>query len=210
MFSGIIESLGTVISNTEIKNEKKLIIKTHFNDLTLGESVAINGVCLTVTDPSPHQTAFFLSLETCEKTNLGSLRAEDRVNLERALKLSDRLSGHLVQGHVDGTGIISKIESLTSEQKEASRRIEIELPQKLFHYCVEKGSITVNGVSLTVNSMSASDSKKKHISVQIIPHTWQVTQFHSLNQGDTVNVEIDCIAKYIERLCQPYQPPAAH
>lgn len=203
MFSGIIERLGRVKSVSHKDQTLVLVVETGFGDLELGESVAINGVCLTVTDFNQSGRAiFFVSSETIARSNLGMLAANDMVNLERAVTLETRLSGHLVQGHVDGMA------ALTSVMPDGDGyRLTFSLPTALERYCVEKGSITLNGISLTLNAVTPNPDQDPTIQITIIPHTWEHTNLHALKAGNTVNVEVDIIAKYVENLCQPYLKP---
>ncbi len=203
MFSGIIERLERVNAVSHKDQTLVLVVETIYDDLELGESIAVNGVCLTVTEYTQGQTAtFFVSSETIERTNLGVLAAGDVVNLERAVRLETRLSGHLVQGHVDGMA------HLTSVTPDADQYLfEFSLPDSLGRYCVEKGSITLNGISLTLNSVTSEPDQSCSIKVTIIPHTWENTNLHAVRNGDKINVEIDIIAKYVESLCQPYLKP---
>lgn len=204
MFTGIIQKKGKVSFLERVSNSGApgiyLRIETGYTDLALGESVAINGVCLTVTESEHHsangQALFFLSGETLECTHLGSLQAGSSVNLERALQANDRLSGHIVQGHIDGKG---QIKSITAQGE--SHLLEIQLTSQIFSYCVEKGSIAINGVSLTINQLLPQNQ----ISITLIPHTWLHTCFLDSKIGDIVNIEIDVLAKYVEKLCQPYR-----
>jgi len=198
MFTGIIQKLGKISDIKKSAQEQTWVVATSFSDLTLGESVAINGVCLTVTETTSNGLAhFFLSSETLEKTQLKTLNSGDTVNLERALALGDRLSGHIVQGHVDTVGTLQSISN-----HEESFDLEVKLPSALLRYCIEKGSITLDGVSLTINSI-----KNDSIFIRLIPHTWTHTRFHTLKKGALINVEVDLIAKYAEKLCQPYIHP---
>ncbi len=201
MFTGIIEKIGTLRkSETSPEREAKLEISTGFMDLALGESVAVNGVCLTATKLDSQGSAlFYVSRETLDRTQLGDLRAGDTVNLERALTLSARLSGHLVQGHVDGVGRLLK----TAPDGEGVR-IQVEIPSRLARYCIEKGSIALNGVSLTINSIEDA-THVSVIGITLIPHTWKHTQFSNARPGDTVNIEVDMLAKYAERI-QSHRP----
>jgi riboflavin synthase len=198
MFTGIIQKLGKLAEIKKSGQEQSWLVDTAFNDLSLGESVALNGVCLTVTSTTPKGLAqFFLSSETLEKTQLKTLSVGDTLNLERALALGDRLSGHIVQGHVD---TIATLQSITPLDQ--SFDLEIKMPTSLLRYCIEKGSITLDGVSLTINSI-----KNDSIFIRVIPHTWTHTRFHTLKKGALLNVEVDLIAKYAEKLCQPYIQP---
>jgi riboflavin synthase len=199
MFSGIIETLGRV-SRAELgEGQLTLDLATSFPDLTLGESVAVNGTCLTVVtfDPAGNAT-FYVSRESLDRTNLGSLKAGDPVNLERAVALSTRLSGHMVQGHVDGLG-----EFVSLEEDAGAHRIALRIGAGLARYAVEKGSIALDGISLTLNAVEDQADGSAIIRLTIIPHTWTATNLHSRRPGDRVNVESDIIAKYVERLCKP-------
>jgi len=203
MFSGIIEKLGQVKAVSHKDQALVMLVESAFTDLELGESIAVNGVCLTVTKFTQSGNAtFFVSSETIARSNLGALRAGNLVNLERAVQLKTRLSGHLVQGHVDGQAILSSVIA----QNDAYR-VQFLLPGALARYCVEKGSIALNGTSLTVNSLAPQPNQSCLIEITIIPHTWTNTNLHTLEIGDTVNVETDAIAKYVESLCQPYRKP---
>ncbi len=199
MFSGIIENLGTIRATRESEGSVTLDIETGFSDLSLGDSVAINGICLTVvTFDVAGRAEFYASPETLRRTNLGVLQAGDRANLERAVSLSTRLSGHIVQGHVDGLG---RLDSVLPEA--GAYLIELTLPENLARYCVEKGSITLDGISLTLNGVDDLPSGACKVRLTIIPHTWAHTNLQSRKPGDLINVESDVIAKYVERLCKP-------
>lgn len=204
MFTGIIEQVGKVISLEEKRGQMRALIATKFTDLAIGESVAVNGVCLTVSESTAKgEACFFLSEETLACSNLKLLEPESKVNLERALTLQSRLSGHMVQGHVDATGTLLNITPGADHHK-----LSIALDPKFGRYCVEKGSVTVNGVSLTINSLTETKQKEFMISVLIIPHTWNHTNLSALKIGDPLNIEVDVLAKYIERLCpQHWQQP---
>jgi riboflavin synthase len=209
MFTGIIEKLGRVrelepAASANPAAGRRLLVETGFTDLELGESVAVNGVCLTVAEAAqlPGQggltTLFFVSPETLERSALGSLAAGSRVNLERALLATSRLSGHLVQGHVDGLARV-----IESREVGECHALELELAPGLSRYCVRKGSIALDGVSLTINEIHGD-----RLRVLLIPHSWSHTRFPDLAAGDPVNVEVDVLAKYMEKLCQPYLPPS--
>lgn len=198
MFTGIIQKVGKV---QKIDGPRYWIeIGFDSSTLELGESIAVNGVCLTVAEISSPLAQFFLSEETLARTSLGKLREGSRVNLERAMVASSRLSGHIVQGHVDGIAPLVRM----SEAGE-SRILEFDLPESIARYCVEKGSISLNGVSLTINTIEKKSGSPARISLMIIPHTWEHTQFSNLSLGEPVNVEVDIVAKYVESLCLPYQ-----
>lgn len=201
MFSGIIEKRATVHAVSEEDGTLILELMTGYEGLELGESIAVNGVCLTVVRFNDKGAAtFFVSRETIARSNLGHLVPLAHVNLERSVKLETRLSGHLVQGHVDG---LATLETITPDAE--AFRLEFTMPAGLGRYCVEKGSIALNGVSLTLNGVE-EDGDQTRIAITIIPHTWAHTNLSDLTEGDAVNVEVDVIAKYVERLCRPYRP----
>jgi riboflavin synthase len=189
MFTGLVEAVGSVRSLERRGDAARLILETSLEgELTLGESLAVNGCCLTVTGKNDG-VSFDLLVETLNRTNLGDLQRGSRVNLERALRADGRFGGHFVQGHVDTT---SKI--LSAEAKGADLNLLIALPSSGVHYFIEKGSIAVNGVSLTVASLA-----EDHFGLWIIPHTLQETTLGDLKSGDCVNLEYDMLAKYAER-----------
>jgi riboflavin synthase len=204
MFSGIIEHIGTVQSLAPEGTALRLTLATDFPDLALGESVAVNGVCLTVTrHDEAGEADFFVSPETLERSNLGKLRVGSRINLERSATLASRLSGHLVQGHVDGKARLSVVKA-----DGEAKLIELSLPENLYPYCVEKGSIALDGISLTLNAVGEpGDDGKFVIAITLIPHTWMHTSFQHHAVDDDVNVEVDVLAKYVERLCRAYLKP---
>jgi riboflavin synthase len=188
MFTGIIEAMGRVESVQQEAGNLTIRFSCPFSSgLKPDQSLAHNGVCLTVTEAGPESYSVTLVRETLQRSNLGLLKPGDLVNLERCMVMGGRLDGHIVQGHVDQTGTI---ESITDEA--GSYKIFIRYDISGGHLTVEKGSITVNGVSLTV-----ADSKPGMFSVAIIPYTWEHTTFHQLQKGDTVNLEFDIIGKYI-------------
>ncbi|GAA4475148.1 riboflavin synthase [Gluconacetobacter asukensis] len=203
MFSGIIEHLGTVTQARRGDRALHVAIATGIGDLSMGESIAVNGVCLTVTAfDAAGNASFFISIETLERTSLGRLAEGGRVNLERAVTPATRLSGHIVQGHVDGTGRLVSVE-MAGE----ARRVVFAIPMTLRRYLVEKGSITLDGISLTLNEIGAAGTADAGpdefpVALMIIPHTWTHTSLGTLAPGDAVNVEVDVIAKYVETLCQ--------
>ena len=160
------------------------------SELKIGDSVANNGVCLTVVVRSSNRIGFDLLAETLRRSNLGDLRAGDLINLERPMRAASRFDGHIVQGHVDTTAKLLAVEAVGQDH-----RIEIELPLEFAQYVVFKGSIAVSGVSLTVAELHPD-----RFVIWIIPHTWSVTNLHRLGRGDRVNLEFDLIAKYVERL----------
>lgn len=198
MFSGIIERLGRVRAVSG-DVDVRLDLDTGFTDLALGESVAINGVCLTVTEfDAAGAASVFVSPATLAVTALGRLRQGHGVNLERAVTPTTRLSGHIVQGHVDGVGRLLSVEAAGD-----ARILHFTVPDGLRRYCVLKGSITLDGISLTLNAVGEPDAIGNFpIAVTIIPHTWEHTTLGTLTSGDPVNVEVDVIAKYVEQLCR--------
>lgn len=199
MFSGIIERLSKVRQTGRQDGTLILTLETGYPDLELGESIAVNGVCLTVVGFDAEGLAkFFVSAETIDRSNLGALSPGGFVNLERSVRLETRLSGHLVQGHVDGKATLSKVTPLGG-----AYLLELSLPPAVARYCVEKGSIALNGISLTLNAVEDS-ADQTLIRITIIPHTWEHTNLQHLSVGSDVNVEVDVMAKYVERLCQAY------
>jgi riboflavin synthase len=191
MFTGIVEELGRVASLDG--SRLRVACSTVREDAGAGASVAVNGVCLTVVQDDGTSLAFDLSEETLRRSALGRLAVGDAVNLERAATLSTRLGGHLVQGHVDGVG---RVVSMRGDA-EGGAWLSVYVPEELRRYLVEKGSMTVDGVSLTVAALDADT-----FSVALIPHTLAVTTFGSARAGDPVNLEVDVIAKYVERLLE--------
>ena len=191
MFTGIIEELGTV---SEVRKENSnliLTIATAFTqELKVDQSVAHNGVCLTVVEINGNEYKVTAIDETLKRTNLRSLKPGDKINLERCMKLGDRLDGHIVQGHVDTVAEVTRI-----EEQNGSWLFYFKYPFSSGNVTVEKGSVCVNGVSLTV-----VESKDHSFSVAIIPFTWEHTNFHTLKTGDFVNIEFDVIGKYVARL----------
>lgn len=191
MFTGIIQSVGAISQATPVGQDIQLVIDTHgldMHDVQLGDSIAVNGVCLTVIQFDATHFRVHVSHETLSVTV--GLNQTQRVNLEKALKLSDRLGGHLVSGHVDGVG-----EVVTFEQLGDCWRLDIRAPHAISKYIAVKGSICVNGVSLTVNSV-ANDV----FSMNLIPHTLEKTMLQQLAAGHRVNLEVDQIARYVERM----------
>lgn len=192
MFTGIIEGIGKVEKIEQSTSNRSAIKMTvdlgkYSKGLKVGQSIALNGVCLTVTNLNNNKCNFEIIDETTKKTDLGNLKKGSIVNIERSLKAGDRLEGHFVLGHVDGVGIIKKI-----EKKPKEVQVWFEIPKNLARYVVKKGSIAIDGISLTV-----VDVKKNLVSVCLIPHTVDVTNFHSKKIGDKVNIETDILGKYI-------------
>ena len=194
MFTGIIESVGHVKSMQPVGGDIRLTIESDdldFSDVKLGDSIASNGICLTVVAMGSNYYSVDVSRETIARTALKSLKSGHIVNLEKAMLPTTRFGGHIVAGHVDGVGVISKV-----EKDARSIYIEIEIPKELAHYTATKGSITVDGISLTTNLV-----RDNIVSLNIIPHTAQVTNIgkHWL-LGNKVNIEVDIVARYLERL----------
>lgn len=195
MFTGIIIATGRIVSTADRGGDIELGIEVPGLDLSrtaMGDSVCVQGVCLTVTRLDGTQFRADVSRETLAKTTLGSLKNGSRVNLEPSLKAGDPLGGHLVSGHVDAVG---ELVSIAEEAR--SRRLQFELPEGLMRFVAPKGSICIDGVSLTVNEVEG-----RRFGVNIIPHTYQVTTLGELAPGSHVNVEIDVIARYLDRLMQ--------
>lgn len=192
MFTGIIEGIGKIVKiskNTKTRSSIQMTVDLgkHAKGLKIGQSVALNGVCLTATKLSKSNCIFEMIEETTRKTDLGNLNLGDIVNIERSLKAGDRLEGHFVLGHVDGVGIIKKIQNKPKEVQ-----VWFEIPKKLSKYVVKKGSIAIDGISLTV-----VDIKNNLASVCLIPHTMEITNFKIKNIGDKINIETDILGKYI-------------
>ncbi len=191
MFTGIIETLGEVKKVEKEQENVHITIKSSItHELKIDQSVAHNGTCLTVVAINDDEYTVTAIKETLDKTNIGNLKVNDVVNLERAMKLGDRLDGHIVQGHVDETGICTSI-----QDQEGSTVYTFKYNSKNNNVTIEKGSITINGVSLTV-----VNATKNGFSVAIIPYTWENTTFKNLQVNDVVNLEFDVIGKYVARL----------
>ena len=188
MFTGIVEELGAVVAG----GGERLVVRSPVaaSDAAVGDSIAIGGVCLTVVGRDGDELAFDLSAETLERTTLGDLHPGAVVNIERPATLASRLGGHLVQGHVDG---VAEVTSVRPEGTDGIR-LSVRLPQDLLRHVVEKGSLTLDGVSLTVAAVD-----RDLIDVALIPHTLHVTTLGSARAGDRLNVEVDVIAKYVAR-----------
>jgi len=194
MFAGIVEEMGAVkaMEKTLAGTRLAILASTVMDDLPIGASIGVNGACLTVVKRDDKEFTVDVSPETLGVTNLGSLSTGSPVNLERAMKLNERIGGHLVAGHVDGVGAIRE-----RRQEGNGILLTIEAPPEVLRYCVPKGSATVDGVSLTINGVTG-----RTFSVMIIPHTAKVTTLGIKQIGETVNLESDLIGKYVERLLQ--------
>ena len=202
MFTGIIEELGEVSAVTPIDGGFRftLTAETVTGNLKIGDSIAINGVCLTAIRIDEQQFDVEAVGETLDKTNIGQLKINDKVNLERALAAGGRFGGHFVQGHVNAVARITKWHS-----RGENFYLEIELPQSLRRYVIPEGSIAIDGISLTIASLN-----ENFIGINIIPHTAQVTNLQFKPPGSTVNIEVDMIAKYIENFIKLPKPEGDH
>ena len=198
MFTGIIQKVGDVVEKKELSGDIQFTIKTHFEQperIMLGDSIAMDGVCLTVTEKQQDVVRVDVSVETMDKTTVNRWQPGSKVNLEPAMTLQDQLGGHLVSGHVDAVG-----QCLHREPSARSEVFTFEIPEHLSMYVVDKGSITINGVSLTVNQITGN-----RISINLVPHTMAHTNLGALNPGDPVNIEVDTIARYVAKMLQPHQ-----
>lgn len=197
MFTGIIEGLGAITFVRPAGQGKRLAIAAAF-DLTgtkVGDSISVSGACLTAVSISGRQFEVDVSPETLAKTTLGTVRVGERVNLERALRLSDRIDGHLVSGHTDGTGVIDSKETLGN-----AVIVTVAVAEELTHYMIAKGSVAVDGVSLTINHLDPS-----RFTVSIIPYTAGLTTIGFKQRGERVNIEVDLIGKYVEKFLSAQQ-----
>jgi len=194
MFTGLIQAVGKVgaITRSDDSAVFRFDVEGFLTDVKLGDSIAVNGVCLTVVEFSPHYFTADVMIQTLKLSSLGSLDIGSLVNLELAAKVSDRLGGHIVQGHVDGVGQIAAIVPGDTWQQ-----VDVTIPAHLMKYLQSQGSICIDGVSLTVGQL---DDDKNQISVWLIPETLKKTNLHARSVGDSVNIEVDVLAKYVERL----------
>lgn len=199
MFTGIIEEMGVIqgVDRSLQAVRFKILAKTVLEELEEGDSITVNGVCLTAVTPERAGFTVDVSPETVRVTNLGGLKAGDPVNLERAMRIMDRIGGHLVSGHVEGIGQIRE-----RRQEGNAILLTIEAPASILKYCIRKGSIAVDGVSLTINDLA-----ERSFSVSVIPHTAEVTTLGLKGTGAAVNLESDLIGKYIERLLKGGESP---
>ena len=200
MFTGIVEELGEVVAVEPLQDASRLTVRGPVvtSDAEHGDSISVNGVCLTVVSNQDGAFTADVMAETLRRSSLGDVRPGSPVNLERAVRVTDRLGGHVVQGHVDGTG---RIERMTPDEHWTV--VRVSLPEELRRYVVEKGSITVDGVSLTVSSIEDG-----WFEVSLIPTTLSLTTFGAKGVGDAVNLEVDVMAKYVEKLLQAGVRPA--
>lgn len=193
MFTGLIQAVGTIRSCESLAGDMRVSIEVgglNMADVAIGDSICVSGVCLTAIELDPAGFAADVSVETLSCTTLHTLKIGDRVNLEKSLRLADRLGGHLVSGHVDGVGRVDAVES-----DARSQRWRIEVPSALSRYIAAKGSVCVDGVSLTVNDVDANV-----FAVNLIPYTIAMTTFQHKAIGDALNIEVDVVARYVERL----------
>ncbi len=194
MFTGIIEELGTISEVEEHAAGSKITVVATLvtSDVHTGDSISVNGVCLTAVEVSPLAFAADVSPETLERSTLGDLMVGSPVNLERAVTPATRLGGHIVQGHVDGRGTF-----ISADRQGHFWKVQIGFPPEMAKYLVYKGSITVEGISLTVAALS-----EDNFDIAVIPKTWELTNLSSLRPGNAVNLEADVIAKYVERMME--------
>jgi riboflavin synthase len=197
MFTGLIEDIGRVAASVRSGAAAVLTITTALPaaEISVGDSIAVNGACLTVTAKCETSLSFDVSPETMAGTTIADLRAGQRVNLERALRLGDRMGGHIVTGHIDCIGRLAR-----SSETSGNHVLEFTLPAVNARYLISKGSVAINGISLTVNTVGSD-----RFTVNIIPHTWSATTLSTLRTGDEVNLETDVIGKYVERLTAPWK-----
>ncbi len=196
MFSGLVDSVGTIEHVTGTAAGREFRIASRYDDLADGESIAVNGACLTVREHGPGWFTVAAVATTLDRTTIGSWTAGREVNLERALRAADRLGGHLVLGHVDGVGRVTGV-----EQRGDARLVDLALPPDVADLMVPHGSLTVDGVSLTVNALPAPDA----VQVSLIEYTLRHTTLGALNEGSEVQVEADVIGKYVQRLITSYR-----
>ncbi len=198
MFTGLIEGTGTLIRTDRHGPDARMVIRADFETggFVLGESIAVDGVCLTVVSFQGGQFAADVSAETLSRTTLSEKTPGRRFNLERALRLGDRFGGHIVSGHIDGLGVLRD-----RKQEGRSWRLYFQIPEGLSRYTIEKGSIAVNGISLTINGCGQGS-----FDVNIVPHTAGETTVGELQPGDRVNIEVDVVGKYVERLLGAWKP----
>ncbi len=200
MFPGLIEEVGTVLSATSGNGTTRLMVSSRLliKEMKKGDSIAVSGVCLTAVDLKKDRLGFDLATETLARTSLGRLKPGSEVNLELPMKAGGRMGGHIVQGHVDGVGKFLGLERIAGKE---DYWLYVEIPAGLARYVVFKGSISIEGISLTVAQIETAK-----VTVAIIPHTFEATNLKSLKPGDPVNIEVDIIAKYAEKMLQGEAP----
>ncbi len=191
MFTGLVEAVGSVIKLEDLGEQARLTLEIPFSaELALGESVAVNGCCLTVAEIATGGVSFDLLAQTLKVTSLGGLASGSLVNLERAMMVGARFGGHFVQGHVDDTGKISRLEA-----KGQDHVLGVSLPPEIHRLCIDKGSLTIDGISLTIAELTEDG-----VIFWITPHTWEHTHLHRGHLGQAVNLEVDMLAKYVDKL----------
>ena len=194
MFTGIIQDVGHITSIKKGEKSQQMSIQTSIlDDVQIGDSIATNGLCLTVTTLKDHVFTVDIMAESLRRSNLGELQVGSKVNLEKAMAMGDRFGGHMVSGHIDDVGIISK-----TFIEDNATWVDIDVPEHLRKYCILKGSIAIDGISLTISKLT-----EKGVSVSIIPHTKDQTTLLSKKVGDRVNLEMDMMIKYVEKLIEP-------
>ncbi|MGL5016679.1 MAG: riboflavin synthase [Luteolibacter sp.] len=197
MFTGLVEATGTVLSLESKGEQARLTLEIPFSgELALGDSVAINGCCLTVAELAPGGTSFDLLAQTLRVTSLGGLASGSLVNLERAMMVGDRFGGHFVQGHVDGTGTVTRLEATGQDHI-----VGVSLPPEIHRLCIDKGSLTLDGISLTIAELTADGAV-----FWITPHTWEQTHLRLAAIGQAMNLETDMLAKYVDKLLAARMP----
>lgn len=191
MFTGLVELTGQVLAITPIEGGARMTLDVPFaSEMKLGDSLAINGCCLTVDEMDGNRLSFDLLSQTLRVTGLGDLRQGDIVNMERAMKADDRLGGHFVMGHIDTCGQIVALDPVGQDY-----RLEVNIPSEYLKYCIDKGSITIDGMSLTIANLNGNT-----LEFWITPHTFQVTRLRASSVGMKINIEVDMLAKYVEKL----------
>src|SRR5579859_4782 len=200
MFTGLISEIGEVAGMERSGSQTRITVRSNAiaAELKMGDSVAVSGVCLTAVEIGEGRFSADLAQETVERTSLGKLKAGALVNLELPARAQDRMGGHVVQGHVDGTGRIVSLEKIKYHD---DWRLVIEIPESLERYVAPQGSIAVEGISLTVAAIVES-TKGTRVEIAIIPHTWEATNLKALKAGDPVNIEVDVLAKYAEKMAR--------
>ena len=199
MFTGIVSEIGVVTARVDDGMTMRITVRAPAtsSDAAVGDSIAINGVCLTAIAVTAEEFVVEAVAETIGRTSIGSVGAGDKLNLERPVQVSGRFDGHVVQGHVDG---VATVVSVSVEG--SAHRVRLDIPARLSRYVVEKGSIALDGTSLTLTAVSAPGNASPWVEVVLIPHTIEATSLGSKHPGDPVNVEVDIIAKYVERMTE--------
>ena len=195
MFTGLVDDVGVVERVERTEAGRELRVRSRYDGLTTGESIAVNGACLTVREHGPGWFSVAAIVTTLERTTIGTWEAGRRVNLERALRLGDRLGGHMVQGHVDAVGVVESV-----QRRDDALLVDVRVPDELEPLLVLHGSVAVDGVSLTVNALPAPGI----LQLSLIEYTWTHTTLGALRAGDGVNVEADMVGKYVRQLVAPY------